>query len=317
MSRCAAELGLDRPLFSLLEGGGLAPLLLDRQYRMHPAIAAFPSARFYGGRLVDGVEPSARPPVAGLPWPSPVCPVLLLPVAGVEVRARHSGNGGGGGGGGAATEGEGASYHNRPEAEAAVAAAVAALRDPSVECCALLTPYAGQARLLTRLAHAALEAEAQRRSAAQQGEAAGGDGAGAAQQEGLQQRRALDVLEARLVVSTVDGFQGREADCVIFSAVRRCCSAGLWLLPRCARISDRASLTTPRCPRRPSPPAAIRSAAWASSLTRGGSMWPLHGRGEGWWWPATQTLWLRTPIGARGWSGCGSRAETLSGQNLI
>ena len=40
---------------------GLGPLLLDMQYRMHPAIAEFPSAQFYAGRLKTGIAAAERP----------------------------------------------------------------------------------------------------------------------------------------------------------------------------------------------------------------------------------------------------------------
>jgi hypothetical protein len=56
-----ARCGLGVPLFSRLLGGGLPCLLLEVQYRMHPAIAAFPSARFYAARLRSGVGPRERP----------------------------------------------------------------------------------------------------------------------------------------------------------------------------------------------------------------------------------------------------------------
>ena len=39
------------------------------QYRMHPALAAYPSAAFYGGRLTSGVSEEARPPPRGIAWP--------------------------------------------------------------------------------------------------------------------------------------------------------------------------------------------------------------------------------------------------------
>ncbi len=62
---------------------GLSPLLLDTQYRMHPAIAAFPSAAFYGGKLLSAPKPRDRPPPPGFPWPNPKVRTL-----------RHHGGGG-------------------------------------------------------------------------------------------------------------------------------------------------------------------------------------------------------------------------------
>ena len=44
----------ERSLFSRLQGGGFPVQMLDTQYRMHPRIAAFPSAEFYGGALRNG-----------------------------------------------------------------------------------------------------------------------------------------------------------------------------------------------------------------------------------------------------------------------
>lgn len=57
------RLGLDVPLFNRLLSADIPSLLLDEQYRMHPAIAAFPSARWYGGRVRSGVTAEERPPV--------------------------------------------------------------------------------------------------------------------------------------------------------------------------------------------------------------------------------------------------------------
>lgn len=55
---------------------------------MHPALSAFPSARFYGGRLLDGVAPGQRPPP---PFPMP--PLRAQPGTGGGAGA---GDGGGG-----------------------------------------------------------------------------------------------------------------------------------------------------------------------------------------------------------------------------
>jgi len=70
------------------------------QYRMHPLIAEFPSARFYQGKLKTGITAEERPlpqgtPLTALPWiscfvynlmcllwewmPLASCPAIILP----------------------------------------------------------------------------------------------------------------------------------------------------------------------------------------------------------------------------------------------
>lgn len=73
-SQEAQRLGLGTSLFDRVQAMGLKPMLLDTQYRMHPKLAEFPSARFYNGLLQSWPKPSDRPLPAGLPWPNPqVC----------------------------------------------------------------------------------------------------------------------------------------------------------------------------------------------------------------------------------------------------
>jgi regulator of nonsense transcripts 1 len=84
--------------------------------------------------------------------------------------------------------GDGASYHNVPQAQAAVRALEQVLRDSEVTSCAILTPYNAQVRLLKSMLR------------------------------GANKQAMLD--SGRLTISSVDGFQGREADAVIFSTVR-------------------------------------------------------------------------------------------------
>ena len=167
--------GLDQTLFERLQRGGLDPVLLDTQYRMHPALAAFPSARFYGGRLKDGVP--ATPSPAGFPWPAPSIPLALIDVDdGMEDR------GAGGAGGGSVT--------NPREAALALRAAGALAAGGDVDSVVILSPYAGQVRLLKALL-----------------------------------RDAPEEVRSLIKVSTVDGFQGREADAVVLTTVR-CNPAG-------------------------------------------------------------------------------------------
>ena len=57
------------------------PHLLETQYRMHPSIAAFPSAAFYDSRLRDGVAAADRAlaTATSFPWPSSASPVAYVP----------------------------------------------------------------------------------------------------------------------------------------------------------------------------------------------------------------------------------------------
>lgn len=74
-------------LFERLMSAGAPSAMLQVQYRMHPALAAFPSARFYAGRLGDGVTGGERAAPPGLPWPAPAHgPLMVVDVRGSEVR---------------------------------------------------------------------------------------------------------------------------------------------------------------------------------------------------------------------------------------
>ena len=67
LSRAAARGGLGRSLFERLHAGGAPTALLTTQYRMHSALAAYPSRAFYGG-----VVGTARGLDAALPLPRPL-----------------------------------------------------------------------------------------------------------------------------------------------------------------------------------------------------------------------------------------------------
>ena len=61
----AAEAGLGTSLMERLQQAGLPVQLLQVQYRMHPLLAAWPSATFYQGRLVSHPTPAERRPLPG------------------------------------------------------------------------------------------------------------------------------------------------------------------------------------------------------------------------------------------------------------
>jgi len=216
----AVRAGLGVSLFERLAGAGVGAHLLDTQYRMHPAIASFPAGHFYGGRLVDGVAPRDRPAPRPFPWPDARSPVAFVPVeAGREARA---------GGTGFHTAGEpdgGGSYANAAEVAAVLAAARLLVcgggeggngagrhrqRPLEPAMVGIITPYAGQARAL----RCALDA------------------AGSA---------SLAAIEVR----TVDGFQGREKEVILFSAVRANEAGRVGFLADGRRLN--VALTRARC----------------------------------------------------------------------
>jgi len=169
LSTRAEEEGLGVPLFSRMVACGVPPYMLDTQYRMHPAIAMFPSDLFYGGKLLNGVSPPERRPLAGFPWPREEFPVAFVPVnQGVETD-------------------DGASKLNEAEA-AAVCDAVGALLAGG-QCgpadIAVVTPYTAQVKLIRRMT-----------------------------------RKVLPSNGPIVEVSSTDGFQGREKEAIVFSAVR-------------------------------------------------------------------------------------------------
>merc|ERR1719230_2474206 len=78
--------GLGNSLFERLASQGLKPILLNVQYRMHPAIAHYPSQEYYSGLLRSGVIGAKRRPPQGIQWPVPSCPLTFLPVDGRESK---------------------------------------------------------------------------------------------------------------------------------------------------------------------------------------------------------------------------------------
>mmetsp|Transcript_9682 Transcript_9682/g.13521 ORF Transcript_9682/g.13521 Transcript_9682/m.13521 type:complete len:297 (+) Transcript_9682:3-893(+) len=215
----------------------LPATLLDKQYRMHPGLAEWSSRMFYDSKLRSGVSEAARVPPATFPWPNPSVPIAFvsLPDAREAVsedgkskynaaeiaivsrvlqlllKEKNRGKGeqtillkrnaeakGKASGGeieeleeqwGVEGEGEGEDRNGNSMAQNA----------PKLRDIGIISPYRAQVRALTLQLR----------------------------QDGLcldDRRSAADIEsgnEARgLEINTVDGYQGREKEIIIFSAVR-------------------------------------------------------------------------------------------------
>jgi len=84
LSKEACDQGFGISFFERLVSRGMKPLLLDVQYRMHPAIAVFPSLQFYDSMLRSGVPGSLRPAPKALSWRDRRVPISVIPVQGQE-----------------------------------------------------------------------------------------------------------------------------------------------------------------------------------------------------------------------------------------
>jgi superfamily I DNA and/or RNA helicase len=174
ISKKAEHGGLGRSLFERLIDVGIQTNLLDVQYRMHPVLREYPSARFYDDRLKDGCSASERPSPAGILWPDWDHPFAFIPISGVEDE-----------------EQEGGSRSNPIEAARIYDLVQGLLLPGDVHPSeiGIITPYSGQVRALSDIFDS------------NKGREEGGQFAG-------------------LEINSVDGYQGREKDVIIFSAVR-------------------------------------------------------------------------------------------------
>ncbi|KAL1507836.1 hypothetical protein AB1Y20_007444 [Prymnesium parvum] len=165
--------GLAISLFERLQVDGVAPWLLDTQYRMHPALASFHSAAFYGNRVKSAVTEAERRPPGGVNWPSPKCPACFVAVAEGEQASTNGMR----------------SYSNQAEVDvvASLVASVLTYGDVKADQIGVITPYSAQAQQLS---------------------------------EAVRCLPQLQGHEIDVEVSSVDGFQGREKELIIVSAVR-------------------------------------------------------------------------------------------------
>ena len=127
----AQERKLIRSVYHHLLDIGSVPVLLDVQYRMHPAIAAFPMAQFYGARITNGVTELDRPlPFSSFRWPRPEFPVAIITHSGRKAEQRDAR----------------ASYYNLEQVEIVREAVIQLLRGGGLRPrdIAIISPYQGQ-----------------------------------------------------------------------------------------------------------------------------------------------------------------------------
>ncbi|WAR01019.1 RENT1-like protein [Mya arenaria] len=129
MCKKAARAGLSQSLFERLVVLGIRPIRLQVQYRMHPAMSAFPSNIFYEGSLQNGVTPAERIRSSlDIPWPQPDKPMFFLTCSGQEEISSS-----------------GTSYLNRTETASVEKVATRFLRSGvKPEQIGIITPYEGQ-----------------------------------------------------------------------------------------------------------------------------------------------------------------------------
>ncbi|KAA6418527.1 MAG: hypothetical protein FRX49_11473 [Trebouxia sp. A1-2] len=182
LSRAAEASNLAQSLFERLQQADYPVTMLSQQYRMHPDISAWPSLFFYQGKLTDGT--SALPGAVSSRAADFHQRSCFPPLAFFDCqRGSEKGGARGGGGSSGAT-----SLSNNTEADVACTLFGGLMREYGHEIAsvAILTPYKAQLALL-RSTFAAQHSKA-----------------------------AL----ANVEFATVDGFQGKEADVVLFSCVR-------------------------------------------------------------------------------------------------
>ncbi|RMZ52696.1 hypothetical protein APUTEX25_000815 [Auxenochlorella protothecoides] len=199
LSELGREMEMERSLFERLQRCGAPVSMLSVQYRMHPAIRQFPSAYFYNNKLEDAASVLERPDEPYYAHPL-MKPYVVFDVArGQEQRAR------------AAT----GSVSNLIEAELAAALfhelraflITTAKENPGEirgpTSVGVITPYREQRALLRKVFQ---------------------DVVG-------------KVAAAEVMIETVDSFQGKQLDVVIFSCVRAGSGGGLGFITDVRRLN--------------------------------------------------------------------------------
>ncbi|WRT66587.1 uncharacterized protein IL334_003546 [Kwoniella shivajii] len=186
--------GLATSLFErLIHEGHIPSIMLDTQYRMHPSLSSFPSDTFYSSLLKNGTPPSDRL--------APETEFLVTDESGVRQNI---------------------TFLNHDHPESPMSKSLANYGDAEYVCDAIadllfknpelrgsqigiITPYLSQLRLITNHLSGS-----ERRAAF-------------VDLLGAERTKELDDIE----IKTVDGFEGREKEVIIFSSVR--CNNGGWI----------------------------------------------------------------------------------------
>uniref|UniRef100_A0A6I8P132 Regulator of nonsense transcripts 1 n=1 Tax=Ornithorhynchus anatinus TaxID=9258 RepID=A0A6I8P132_ORNAN len=135
MCKKAAKAGLSQSLFERLVVLGIRPIRLQVQYRMHPALSAFPSNIFYEGSLQNGVTAADRVKKGfDFQWPQPDKPMFFYVTQGQEEIASS-----------------GTSYLNRTEAANVEKITTKLLKaGAKPDQIGIITPYEGQRSYLVQ-----------------------------------------------------------------------------------------------------------------------------------------------------------------------
>lgn len=181
LSRSAVARHLSQSLFERLQKVGYPVAMLTEQYRMHPTISSWPSRFFYGGRITDHAGLAAARKAA---WHQHSC---FTTAAFYDCTDGKEGSG----------ALQGGSLANQEEAilAAQLFQSLHTNYHTQMGSVAVLSPYRAQLTVLRRAF-------------------------GRPQSAAVHLRHSYAAALADVQFSTVDGFQGREADIVIFSCVR-------------------------------------------------------------------------------------------------
>jgi len=191
--------GFTVSLHDRLIKNGLKPFFLDTQFRSHPKLAEFSAEVFYEGRLRSGIQAQDRLPIAGFGWPRRKVPVAFLESGGhARENTRESA--------------DGESKWNKEEADRVIAILEEVLMagDCSPDDIGVVTPYMRQVRLIRQLWWSKCNSQAA--------------AANSKRKSKKKTERNEDTMwwqnPRALEIASVDSFQGREKDLIIFSAVR-------------------------------------------------------------------------------------------------